>query len=379
MSSDWRGKDFYRVLGVSKDASADDIKKAYRSLARANHPDSRPGDTGAEERFKQISEAHSVLSSPDKRKEYDDQRSLFGAGVGGPGGPGGFRYAGAAPGGAGAFDISDLLGGLFGGGVRTRTSSGARRGADVETEASIGFEQAVAGVTVTLRTTSDAACRDCRGTGARAGTVPRVCPDCEGTGMQASATGGLFAMTEPCAACRGRGMVVDDPCPTCHGSGRGQSSNTMQARIPAGVKDGQRIRLRGKGASGEHGGPSGDLYVNVHVAQHRLFGRSGDNLTVSVPITLDEAALGATIAVPTLNGSPVSLKIPAGTPSGRTFRARGKGSRRRDGTAADLLVTVEVQVPGTLTDQARQALEAYRVARGGTDPRAALFATGNPS
>ena len=249
----------------------------------------------------------------------------------------------------------------------------------METEASIGFEQAVEGVTVTLRTTSDAACRDCRGTGARAGTVPRVCPDCEGTGMQASATGGLFAMTEPCAACRGRGMVVDDPCPTCHGSGRGQSSNTMQARIPAGVKDGQRIRLRGKGASGEHGGPPGDLYVSVHVAPHRLFGRSGDNLTVTVPITLDEAALGATIAVPTLDGRPVSLKIPAGTPSGRTFRARGKGARRRDGTPADLLVTVEVQVPGTLSDQARQALEAYRVARGGTDPRAALFATGSRS
>ena len=374
MSSDWVGKDFYQVLGVSKDASADEVKKAYRTLARTHHPDSKPDDRHAEERFKEISEAYSVLSTPDKRRQYDEQRAVFGTGAGTTRGA---RYRGG-PAGDGAFDISDLLGGLFGSGGTTRTRAGSapRRGADVETEATITFDQAVEGVTLPLRTTSDAACPDCRGTGARAGTVPRVCPDCEGTGMQTSATGGLFAMTEPCTSCRGRGMVVDDPCPTCLGSGRARSSTTMQARIPAGVRDGQRIRLRGKGASGERGGPAGDLFVNVHVAPHAVFGRSGDNLTVTVPVTFDEAALGASIAVPTLGGAPVTIKIPAGTPAGRTLRARGKGVNRRDGTRADLLVTVEVQVPPSLSDEERTALEGYRTARGDRHPRGGLFAAG---
>ena len=367
----------YDTLGVPKNASADEIKKAYRKLARENHPDSKSGDRAAEERFKQISEAYSVLSSKSKRKEYDEQRVLFGSGAG----PGGYGFPGGAGGPAGpaGFDLSDLFGGLFGGSARTRTSAAGRRGADVETEVNIGFEQAAEGVTLPLRTTSDTACRDCRGTGARAGTVPRVCPDCEGTGMQTSTTGGLFAMTEPCISCRGRGMVVDDPCPTCHGSGRGRSSTTMQVRIPAGVRDGQRIRLRGKGASGERGGPAGDLYVSVHVAAHPLFGRRGDNLTVTVPLSFDEAALGATISVPTLNGTPVSLKVPAGTPSGRTFRARGRGARRRDGSPADLLVTVEVQVPRTLSGAERTAVEALRTARGDTDPRANLIRSAGAS
>ncbi len=367
-SSDWATKDFYQVLGVGKDASADDIKKAYRKLARANHPDSRPGDKQAEERFKSISEAYAVLSSPDKRKEYDEQRSLFG-GAFPPGG--GFRFPGG--GGAGGFDISDLLGGMFGGGQRTRTTAQPRRGADVETEASISFAQAVAGVTVPLRMTSDSACSSCHGTGARAGTVPRVCPNCEGSGMQTSTSGGVFALTEPCTQCRGRGLVVDDPCPVCLGSGRATSSRTMQVRIPAGVKDGQRIRLRGKGASGERGGPAGDLLVTVHVDPHALFGRRGDNLTLTVPVTIDEAALGAEITVPTLDGTPVRLKIPPGTPNGRTFRVRGKGSPRKDGIRGDLLVTVEIAVPSRLSKEAESALEAYRTARGDDDPRARLF------
>jgi molecular chaperone DnaJ len=371
VSSDWIGKDFYKVLGVDKNASTDEVRKAYRKLARANHPDAKPGDSQAESRFKAISEAYSVLSSPQKRKEYDDQRAMFGSGAGAAG----MRFpGGGGPGGPAGFDISDLLGGIFTSGGRTRSTAGQpRRGADVETEARITFDQAIAGVTVPLRTTSDAACRDCRGTGARAGTLPRVCEHCEGSGMQTSAAGGVFAMTEPCTACRGRGMVVDDPCPTCHGSGRATSSKTMQVRIPAGVKDGQRIRLRGRGASGERGGPSGDLYVTVHVSPHKLFGRSGDNLTVTVPVTLDEAALGATISVPTLDGRPVSLKIPPGTPTGRTFRARGKGGRRGDGLNGDLLVTVEVQVPPEMTDEARAAMQAYRESRGDKDPRSALF------
>lgn len=377
-SNDWMTKDFYKVLGVDKEASAGDIKKAYRKLARENHPDSNQDNKKAENRFKEVSEAYSVLGSPEKRKEYDEQRALFasGGGQGGFGFPGGGAPGGGAPGGAGGFDISDLLGGVFGGGgTRTRTAR-PRRGADIETEASISFEQAVDGVTVPLRMTSDEACPKCHGTGARAGTVPKVCPKCEGSGMQTSASGGVFAMTEPCNSCRGRGLVVEDPCPNCFGSGRASSSHTMQVRIPAGVKDAQRIRLKGKGAKGENGGPAGDLFVVVHVAGHALFGRRGDHLTVTVPVSFDEAALGAEISVPTLHGTPVRLKVPAGTPNGRTFRARGKGAPRKDGSRADLLVTVEVAVPTDLSDEARQAVEAFRSARDGTDPRAAMFEAG---
>jgi molecular chaperone DnaJ len=373
-SSDWVTKDFYKVLGVSKDASSSEIKKAYRKLARDNHPDSNPGDKAAEDRFKEISEAYSVLSDPERRKEYDEQRTLFGSGFGGSGGQGGgFRFPGG--GGGTGFDISDLLGGIFGGGG-TRTRTHARRGADVETEARISFEQAVDGVTVPLRMTSDEACPSCHGTGARAGTMPRVCDNCEGSGMQTATSGGVFAMTEPCTVCRGRGLVVDDPCPTCHGSGRASSSRTMQVRIPAGVRDAQRIRLRGKGASGEGGGPNGDLYVLVHVDRHPVFGRSQDNLTVTAPVTIDEAALGSQIKVPTLGGAPVTLKLPPGTPNGRVFRVRGRGVTRKDGTRGDLLVTVEVVVPAELSTEAKAALEAYRSARGDQDPRSGLFEAG---
>ncbi|MGH1563959.1 molecular chaperone DnaJ [Mumia sp. DW29H23] len=379
MNNEWFEKDFYKILGVSKDASASDIKKAYRKLARDHHPDAKPGDKAAEEKFKEISEAYAVLSHADKRKEYDEQRAMFssGGGFGGfgrQGSGGGFGYPGGTTT-TGGFDFSDLLGGMFGGGSRTR-SAPARRGADVESEATLSFDDAISGVTVPLRTTSDEPCPTCHGTGAKAGTVPRVCPNCEGSGMQTSASGGLFAMTEPCDVCRGRGLVVDDPCGTCHGSGRATSSRTMQVRIPAGVKDGQRIRLKGKGAKGENGGPSGDLLVTVHVQPHRVFGRKGDNLTITVPVAFDEAALGAEIAVPTLNGAPVRIKVPAGTPNGRTFRARGKGAPRKDGTKADLLVTVEVQVPSALTEDARAAVESFRTARDGDDPRATLFSGG---
>ena len=262
-------------------------------------------------------------------------------------------------------------------GTRTRTSSQARRGADIETEATIGFAESIEGVTVSLRLTSDAPCPDCNGTGARAGTLPRVCPDCDGVGMRAASVGGAFTMNETCPHCRGRGLVVDDPCPTCHGSGRGMSNRTISARIPAGVKDGQRIRLRGKGAAGERGGPAGDLFVTVKVASHPLFGRKGDNLTLSVPVSFDEAALGADIKVPTLSGAPVTLKIPAGTPNGRAFRVRGRGVARTSGASAgstgDLLVTVEVQVPAALDDKARAAVQAYREATAGSDLRANLF------
>ena len=381
---DWVEKDYYKVLGVSKNASADEIKKAFRKIARNNHPDQNPDDKKAEARFKEASEANAVLSDPDKRKEYDETRSLFGGGFpfGRPGAqrPGGQQggfddlFRGAQGGGAGQ-NLGDIFGGLFGGGAATRRASGRGpcRGANIEGEASISFEQAVEGTTITLRTVSDQPCAACRGTGAKAGTLPRVCPTCEGSGMRSTQSGGVFQLSEPCADCLGRGLIVDDPCPDCDGSGRGKSTKTMQVRIPAGVEDGQRIRLKGKGASGENGGEAGDLYVTVHVAAHKLFGRSGSNLTLDVPVTFAEASLGAEIEIPTLQGARVRLRIPAGTPNGRTMRVRGKGAKKKDGSAGDLLVTVKVAVPDTLSDEAKAALKEYAEKAPQGNPRDALF------
>jgi molecular chaperone DnaJ len=380
-TKDFLEKDYYKVLGVAKGANADEIKKSYRKLARKYHPDANKGDAKAEERFKEISEAYNVLSDEKRRKEYDDARSLFGSGgvrMPGSAGGGGYNFdlgdlfgtptGGTGTGGAGG-RLGDLLGGMFGG--RT-TQARPRRGADVETEASLSFGDAIDGATVSLHLAGEGPCQTCKGTGAKAGTVPRVCPTCEGTG-QGSRNLGNFAFSEPCKACRGRGLVVDDPCPTCSGSGRAMSTRTIQARIPAGVGDGQRIKLKGKGAPGERGGPAGDLYVRVHVAPHPVFGRSGHNLTVTVPVTFAELALGAEIKVPTHRGMPVNFRIPAGTPNGRTFRIPGKGVRRSDATMGDLLVTVNVQVPKNLDSEARETLETYRKLTGGEDPRADLL------
>jgi molecular chaperone DnaJ len=378
-NADWVNKDFYKVLGVDKDADAATIKKAYRKLARANHPDSKPGDKAAEERFKEIAEAYDVLGDAEKRKEYDQMRSMFAGGYpAGGGAGGGFNFPGGFGGATttGGFDISDLFGNLFGGGAGPTRTSGARRaarGADLETEATIDFTDAVEGTTVALRMSSDSACPTCKGTGGKPGTTPHVCPTCDGAGMVVSSVGGAFSMNETCPTCHGRQLIYDEACPTCHGSGRGRSSRTLQVRIPAGVKDGQRIRLKGKGAPGDNGGPAGDLFVTVHVRSHAVFGRKGDNLTLTAPVTFDEAALGAEIKVPTLGGAPVTLRVPAGTPNGRVFRVRGRGATRKDGTRGDLLVTVEVEVPAQLDDAARAAVTAYREATAGRDPRAALF------
>jgi molecular chaperone DnaJ len=376
--ADWAQKDFYQVLGVKKDATAAEIKKAYRKLARANHPDSNPGDTAKHDRFKEVAEAYDVIGDPEKRKKYDEMRSLYASG-----GP--FRGGGGFGGGGGGFNLEDLLrdraggggfgdmfGDLFGGGRRHQARRPVK-GADVETSATISFTDAMDGVTVSLRLASDAACPDCQGTGGKPGTKPHICPECEGAGFVVASVGGAFSMNETCPMCGGRQLVYDEVCPTCQGSGRGRSTRTIQARIPAGVKDGQRIRLRGKGAAGENGGPAGDLYVKVRVTPHRVFGRKGDNLTIDVPVSFDEAALGAEVKIPTLGGAPVTLKIPAGTPNGRTFRIRGKGARRSDGTYGDLLATVEVQVPATLDASARQAVESYREATAGKPLRANLF------
>ncbi|MCW2901999.1 MAG: chaperone protein DnaJ [Streptosporangiaceae bacterium] len=380
-TKDFLEKDYYKVLGVSKTATQDEIKKSYRKLARKHHPDTNKGDTESEDRFKEISEAYDVLSDDKRRKDYDEARKYGAAGYRAQPGGGGFGFDlgdlfGQQPGqagGAGAGErIGDLFGGLFNRGATTRqTGRRARRGADVESEVTLSFGQALEGITIPIRLTSEAACAGCRGTGAKAGTVPRVCPSCEGTGQE-NRNMGNFSFAEPCHECRGRGLVVDDSCPICHGSGRATGTRTIQARIPAGVADGQKIRVKGKGAPGENGGQAGDLYVNVKVTPHKVFGRSADNLTITVPITFPEAALGAEIKVPTHRGHPVTLRIPAGTPNGRTFRARGRGASRRDGTKGDLLVTVDVQVPQKLDETMRQALEQLRASGSGDDLRGEL-------
>src|SRR5215467_6883484 len=376
-TKDFLEKDYYKVLGVSKDASADEIKKSYRKLARKYHPDANKGDAASEEKFKEISEAYNVLSDAKRRKEYDEARSLFGSGgvrmPGGTGGQFGFDLGDLFGSSGSGSRLGDLLGGVFGG--RTTQQARPRRGADVETDASLSFSDAIDGATVSLRLADEGPCKVCKGTGAKAGTVPKVCPTCQGTG-QSSRDLGSFAFSEPCSRCRGRGLVVDDPCTTCSGSGRAMSARTIQARIPAGVADGQRIKLKGRGAPGERGGPSGDLYVRVHVSGHPVFGRSAHNLTVTVPVTFTEAALGADIKVPVLRGQPVNLRVPPGTPNGRTFRVRGKGVRRSDGTIGDLLVRVDVQVPTELSDAARHALEKFRDETTGADPRDELLRKG---
>jgi len=371
---DYVEKDYYAALGVPKDASQADIKKAYRKLARQHHPDANKGEAASEEKFKEISEAYDVLSDETKRKDYDEARTLFGAG--------GFRTPRGGNGQGVPFDLGDLFGGgnaggglgdLFGtifGGGRGRGPQASRKGADIEAEVTLSFTDAADGVTVPLQLSTPSTCPTCHGSGAKPGTNTRVCPACSGTGSQSRNAGG-FAFAEPCRECFGRGLVVDDPCATCAGTGQAISTRTLRARIPAGVKDGQRIRLAGKGSPGERGGSAGDLIVLVHVRPHDVFGRKGDNLTLKLPVTFPEAALGATVRVPTLGGPSVTVKIPAGTTSGRTLRVRGKGLPGRNGVRGDLLVTVDVTVPQKLTDEAREALTSYAQAQP-EDPRAHL-------
>ncbi|MGR6966368.1 molecular chaperone DnaJ [Geodermatophilus sp. URMC 61] len=389
---DFIEKDYYAALGVAQDADAAAIKKAYRQLARDLHPDKNPGNTDAEARFKEVSEAYDVLSDPKRRAEYDEARRLFGSGGAGaragfpggfPGGAGGgqafdlgdlFGTATGGRAGGGAGGLGDLFGGLFGGGgagagsarARSQAASGPARGQDVETEATLSFEEAVLGVTVPLRMQSPGTCPTCHGSGARPGTAPHTCPVCQGAGVT-SRSQGAFAFSEPCRNCRGTGQVVDDPCPTCAGNGVTTQTRTITVRIPAGVKDGQRIRLAGKGAPGRRGGPAGDLFVVVHVSEHELFGRKGNDLTLTVPITFAEAALGATLTVPTLDGN-VTLKVPAGTASGQTLRVRGRGVPGK-GRSGDLLVTVEVAVPKRLTPAAQDAVKVLEAELGDPRPR----------
>ena len=365
---EWFEKDYYKVLGVPETATDKEIRRAYRKLAKEHHPDSNPGH---EDRFKEISAAYDVLSDDEKRKAYDEVRRLgpmaggFGAGAGGPGG-----FGAGGPGGSYTFTtddlgdlggLGDLFGNLFGGGSaggrrRGGQTVGPRRGDDLETELNLSFLDAVNGVQTTVNLTSETACHTCHGSGAAPGTMPVVCPTCGGRGAVED-NQGPFSFSRACPQCNGRGTIVESPCPTCKGSGVERRPRQVKVRIPAGVDDGQRIRLKGRGGAGRNGGPPGDLYVVVHVAPHQLFKRNGKDLLLTVPVTFPEAALGGEIKVPTLDAGAVTLKIPPGTKSGRTFRVKGRGVPVSKG-AGDLLVTTEVAVPQKLTAEQREAVEA---------------------
>jgi molecular chaperone DnaJ len=359
---EWFEKDYYKVLGVSPDASERDIQRAYRKLAKQFHPDANPGDHQAEERFKEANTAHDVLSDAAKRQEYDEIRRA------GPA-AGAFGGGGQAAGYGSTFrvdDIGDLLGGLFGrttgrGRGRNTGQVGATKGEDLEAELHLDFDAAIHGATTSISVVSDVACNTCHGTGAAPGTSPVICPVCGGRGV-VDDNQGFFSFSTPCRSCRGTGMRVETPCPTCRGTGIERRPRTVKVRVPPGVEDGKRIRIAGRGGAGQNGGPAGDLYVVCRVAPHELFGRKGRDLTLTVPVTFPEAALGATVTVPTLTRA-VTLRVPPGTRSGRTFRVRGKGVAASGSTpGGDLLVTVEVTVPEHLSDEEREAIEKLAAA-----------------
>jgi molecular chaperone DnaJ len=352
----------YDTLGVKKGASADEIKKAYRKLARQYHPDANQGDKAAEERFKQVQTAYDVLSDPDKRKAYDRFGSTNGRP--GPGGPnvdfGNFEWSG---------DLGDILGGIFGNvggparGGRGRARSQAVRGADVETEVRLSFEDSLKGAEAKVPVELTVACSQCGGTGAEPGTSPVICPECNGRGV-VSESQGLFALSQPCPRCRGNGTVIEKPCSKCHGSGRERRRRTFTVKIKPGVKDGTKIRLKGKGEAGQHGGPNGDLIVVTRVESSPTYERRGDDLVVQVPVSFPTAALGGKVEVPTPEGT-VSLKIPAGSEDGKLLRIKGRGAPRLNGKGkGDVLARVRIQVPKRVNKKERELLEELQKAVG---------------
>src|SRR3984885_2458331 len=363
--------DYYKVLGVGKGASDEEIKKAYRKLARKYHPDRNAGDKKAEERFKEISQAHDVLSDPDKRKAYDRGSGPFGSFTGGNFDPSSF---------SGGF--GDILSGLFGrGGGRGggRGQGGVRggqprqaRGRDLETEVSLDFDQAVNGAQIPLAVPTSQPCPTCNGSGAKPGTVPKVCPVCNGRGLE-SQSQGIFSMSQPCSNCHGAGTVIEDPCATCGGSGAQRSVRRMRVNVPAGVRDGSRIRLAGKGEPGLRGAEPGDLYVITRVSESPVFKRVSDNLEVEVPLTIPEALQGAVIEVPTLNGSK-RLRVPAGTRHGTVQRLRGEGPSRLNGKGrGDIHYRFTIEVPASLSSEQSEAVDRLSQVMNG-NPRARLFA-----
>ena len=371
---DWFEKDYYRTLGVDKGATAKEITKAYRKLARDLHPDKNPGDAVAEEKFKELAAAYDVLGDDAKRKEYDEVRALGPMqGMGGRGAPGGFSFNVDDMGAAGG--LGDLFGSMFGRGAQGRgrpgsaSGVGPRRGSDITAQLTVDFKDAVHGITTTLFLTTDAQCSTCNGSGAKPGTSPVMCSACGGRGA-VDDNQGMFSFSSPCRVCGGRGSRIEDPCPTCRGSGVEPRQREVKTRIPAGVKDGQTIRLKGRGGPGHNGGPAGDLLVELKVMPHPLFGRAGDNLTVSVPVTVAEAALGGDIDIPTLEGPRVTLRLKPGTQTGSRHRVRNKGIETAKHTG-DLIVTVNVHVPTDLTDAQREAIEQLAAATT-VNPRSSL-------
>jgi len=366
--------DYYKTLGVEKKATAEEIKKAYRKLARQYHPDRNPDDKKAEARFKEISQAHDVLGDPEKRKQYDSGTGPFTTGAGPAGGFGGF----------GNFDfdassMGDILSNLFGGsagGRRVRTKPRSEKGVDLEAQVSISFDQAVAGAQIPLQVPMHAACATCRGTGAKPGTTPSVCPRCEGRGIESQGQG-MFSISQPCSRCGGAGTVIEDPCPTCQGSGAVRTLKRLRVNIPAGVRDGSRIRLAGKGEPGPGGGPAGDLYLITHVTPSPLFTRKGENLEVEVPLSIPEALRGAEVQVPTLNGTK-TLRVRPGTAHGTVQRLRGEGppklgSGGRAGVEkGDIHYRFVIDVPQKLSKEQEKAVEELSKTLDG-DPRAGLF------
>ncbi|MEX2195280.1 MAG: molecular chaperone DnaJ [Thermoleophilaceae bacterium] len=361
-------KDPYKTLGVERKASDEEIKKAYRKLARTHHPDRNPDDPKAEERFKEVQEAYSILSDPEKRKRYDAGGGIFGTGFD----PGSFRTGGGA-GGAFGGGIGDILSDLFGGAAGRGGAGAARaeRGRDLETEVHISFEQAMEGAQVPVTVPLSAPCPTCHGTGAKPGTSPTVCPACAGRGVEAESQG-LFSISQPCRTCGGTGTRIEDPCSTCSGSGHTRQVKRYKVNIPAGVRDGSRVRLGGKGEAGRRGGPPGDLYVVTRVAPSTVFRRKGDHLEVEVPITIVEAIRGSTIDVPTLNGSK-RIRVPAGTQHGTVQRLRGEGPPKLGGRGkGDIHYRLAVDVPRSLTKQQREAVDALEAVLG-DNPRDRLF------
>jgi molecular chaperone DnaJ len=363
--------DYYKTLGVSNKATADEIKKAYRKLARQYHPDRNPGDKQAEARFKEISQAHDVLGDPEKRKQYDSGTGPFATGAGPGGGFGGF----------GNFDfdsssMGDILSNLFGGsasGRRVRTKPRAEKGADLEAQVSITFDQAISGAQVPLQVPMHASCATCRGTGAKPGTTPSVCPSCEGRGIETQGQG-MFSISQPCSRCGGSGTVIEDPCPTCNGAGAVRTVKRLRVNIPAGVRDGSRIRLAGKGEPGRNGGPPGDLYLLTHVSPSPVFTRKGDNFEVEVPLTIPEALRGAEVRVPTLNGSK-TLRVRPGTTHGTVQRLRGEGPPKLGASKerGDIHYRFVIDVPEHLSKEQEQAIDELSKSMG-ANPRDRLFA-----
>lgn len=354
--------DFYEALGVSRSASADEIKKAYRELARKWHPDRNPDNPEAEEKFKEIQQAYDVLSDPEKRKQYDAGGMFAGAGAGGRG----------FPGGAGFSDIGDIFSSFFGGRGREQGPR-PQRGRDLETEVRLSFDQAMNGAQISVAVPTTGPCSTCAGTGAKPGTSPRVCPRCNGRGID-SQSQGFFSISQPCPECGGQGSIIEDPCPTCGGTGVTQETKRYRVNIPAGVHDGSRIRLAGKGEAGYRGGPRGDLYVTTRVSPSPVFRQRPDgNLEVDLPVSVAEAIQGGTIEVPTLNGTK-TIRIPPGTQHGSVQRLRGEGPPRTSGSGrGDIYYRIRVDVPKELSKEQREAVEQLAEALNGQDPRADLL------